>query len=138
MTALVGANGAGKSTLLKVAAGLARPTEGVLEVRGGVGFVAQEKPLYRALTVAEMLEFGKRTNPRWDHAYAVDLVDRARLPLGAKTGRLSGGQRAHVALVLALARRPDVLLLDEPPAEMDSVARRTPSARSCSRSRRPG
>ncbi|NUT95598.1 MAG: ABC transporter ATP-binding protein, partial [Saccharothrix sp.] len=123
VTALVGVNGAGKSTLLKVAAGVLRPTEGVLEVAGEVGFVAQEKPLYRGFTVAEMLEFGKRANPRWDDRYAQDLVDRVNLPRGRKTGRLSGGQRAYLALVLALARRPDVLLLDEPLAEMDPVTR---------------
>ncbi|MEU7532325.1 ABC transporter ATP-binding protein [Saccharothrix sp. NPDC042600] len=123
VTALVGANGAGKSTLLKVAAGLVRPTGGTLEVRGEVGFVAQEKPLYRNLTVAEMLEFGARANPRWDRAHAAELADRAGLPRGTRTGKLSGGQRASVALVLALARRPDVLLLDEPLAEMDPVAR---------------
>ncbi|RKT68995.1 ABC-2 type transport system ATP-binding protein [Saccharothrix variisporea] len=123
VTALVGANGAGKSTLLKVAAGLLRPTEGTLEVGGEVGFVAQEKPLYREFTVADMLEFGKRANPRWDDRYAQELVDRVNLPRSRKTGRLSGGQRAYVALVLALARRPDVLLLDEPLAEMDPVTR---------------
>ncbi|MEJ2857644.1 MULTISPECIES: ABC transporter ATP-binding protein [unclassified Saccharothrix] len=123
VTALVGANGAGKSTLLKLAAGLLRPTEGVLEVRGEVGFVAQEKPLYRGFTVAEMLEYGRRANPRWDDRYARDLVDRAGLPRDRRTGRLSGGQRASLSLVLALARRPDVLLLDEPLAEMDPVAR---------------
>lgn len=123
VTALVGANGAGKSTLLVLAAGLRRPTEGTVEVRGDVGFVAQEKPLYRGFTVAETLRFGRATNLTWDQDYAEHLVGAARLPLDAKVGRLSGGHRARLALVLALGRRPDVLLLDEPLSEMDPVAR---------------
>jgi ABC-2 type transport system ATP-binding protein len=125
VTALVGANGAGKSTLLRLAAGLQRPTEGVVEVSGEVGFVAQEKPLYRAFTVAEMLRFGRSTNDSWDQEYAEQLVGEARLPADAKVGSLSGGHRARLALVLALARRPQVLLLDEPLSEMDPVARET-------------
>ncbi|WP_234995648.1 ATP-binding cassette domain-containing protein [Streptoalloteichus hindustanus] len=124
VTALVGANGAGKSTLLKIAAGLLRPSEGAVATRGSVGFVAQDKPLYRGFTVAEMLRFGRVTNAEdWDDTYARQLVGEAALPLSAKVNRLSGGERARLALVLALARRPDVLLLDEPLSEMDPVAR---------------
>ncbi|MFB9428414.1 ATP-binding cassette domain-containing protein [Streptoalloteichus tenebrarius] len=108
---MVGANGAGKSTVLKLAAGLARPTEGGITVRGRVGFVAQTKPLYRRFTVAEMLRFGRVTNVDWDDATARRLVDEAGLSLSAKVGELSGGQRARLALVLVLARRPDVVLL---------------------------
>jgi ABC-2 type transport system ATP-binding protein len=123
VTALVGANGSGKSTLLMLAAGLRRPTEGTVEVRGDVGFVAQEKPLYRGFTVAEMLRFGRAANPGWDQGYAEQLVGEAGLPPAAKVGGLSGGHRARLALVLALARRPQVLLLDEPLSEMDPLAR---------------
>jgi len=123
VAALVGANGAGKSTLLALAAGLLRPTEGAVEVRGAVGFVAQDKPLYRGFTVAETLRFGREANPGWDADYADRLVEEARLPRGARVRRLSGGQRARLAHVLALARRPEVLLLDEPLSELDPLAR---------------
>ncbi|MEU5694706.1 ABC transporter ATP-binding protein [Actinosynnema sp. NPDC020468] len=123
VAALVGANGAGKSTLLKVLAGLLRPAAGVVEVTGEVGFVAQEKPLYRSFTVAETLRFGRVANPGWDADRADRLVEEAGLPREARVTRLSGGQRARLAVVVALARRPDVLLLDEPLSEMDPVAR---------------
>ncbi|GAA3458521.1 ABC transporter ATP-binding protein [Saccharothrix longispora] len=123
VTALVGANGAGKSTLLRVVAGLQEPTGGTVGTRGQVAFVAQDKPLYRSFTVAETLRFGQAANPSWDRAYAERLVAEAGLPPTAKVHSLSGGHRARLALVLALGRRPDVLLLDEPMAEMDPVAR---------------
>ncbi|CCH29745.1 ABC transporter ATP-binding protein [Actinosynnema sp. NPDC047251] len=123
VTALVGANGAGKSTLLKLAAGLLRPSSGEVEAIGEVAFVAQDKPLYRSFTVAEVLRFGQVANPGWDAAYADRLVEEAGLARTGRVGGLSGGQRARLALVVALARRPQVLLLDEPLSEMDPAAR---------------
>lgn len=136
VTALVGPNGAGKSTLLELAIGLIEPTEGAVEVLGAsptldpasvlprVGFVAQDHPLYRGFTVEEMLTFGRKMNPRWDDAFAHDRVARLGLPLRKKVGQLSGGQQAQVSLVLALAKRPELLLLDEPIAAFDPLARR--------------
>ncbi|KAA2259577.1 ABC transporter ATP-binding protein [Solihabitans fulvus] len=132
VAALVGANGAGKSTLLRLLAGVLTPSEGSAEVFGaepwlrglsGVGFVAQEKPLYRGFTVAETLRMGRAMNPGWDQAYAAALVDRAGLGMRTRVGALSGGMRASLALAVALARRPRLLLLDEPLAEMDPIAR---------------
>jgi ABC-2 type transport system ATP-binding protein len=136
VTALVGPNGAGKSTLLELAIGLIAPTEGAVEVLGAsptrdpasvlprVGFVAQDHPLYRGFTVEEMLKFGRKMNPRWDDTFAHDRVARLGLPLKKKVGQLSGGQQAQVSLVLALAKRPELLLLDEPIAAFDPLARR--------------
>ena len=133
--ALVGPNGAGKTTLLHCAVGLLEPTAGsvrVLEHRPAenaellsrVGFVAQESPLYRSFTVEDMLDLGAHTNTRWDGDGARDRLTRLRIPLDRKTGNLSGGQRAQVALSLALAKRPELLLLDEPLASLDPLARR--------------
>jgi ABC-2 type transport system ATP-binding protein len=136
VTALVGPNGAGKSTLLQLAVGLSRPTVGEVQVLGSnprrdarsvlprVGFLAQEHPLYRGFTVAETLRLGRSLNPGWDESVAVDRMQALGLPLGKKVGRLSGGQQAQVALTLALAKRPEVLLLDEPVASLDPLARR--------------
>jgi ABC-2 type transport system ATP-binding protein len=136
VTALVGPNGAGKTTLLQLAVGLTRPSTGDVRVFGRspreeahsvlprVGFVAQEHPLYRGFNVAEMLKLGRKLNPTWDDALALERVERLALPLGQKVGRLSGGQQAQVALTLALAKRPDLLLLDEPVASLDPLARR--------------
>jgi ABC-type multidrug transport system ATPase subunit len=136
VTALVGPNGSGKSTLLELAIGLLSPTQGSIEVLGAsptrepasvlprVGFVAQEHPLYRSFSVEEMLRFGKELNPRWDDGFAKQRVDQLGLPLAKKVGRLSGGQQAQVALVLALAKRPELLLLDEPIAAFDPLSRR--------------
>ncbi|HEX5370545.1 MAG TPA: ABC transporter ATP-binding protein [Dehalococcoidia bacterium] len=136
VAALVGPNGAGKSTLLELAIGLLKPTQGTLSVMGGspvddpqqvlprVGFVAQEHPLYRSFSVQEMLRFGREMNPRWDGDFALSRIRQIGLPLGKKTGELSGGQQAQVALVLALAKRPDLILLDEPIAALDPLARR--------------
>ena len=136
VTALVGPNGAGKSTMLELAVGLLTPSEGQVEVLGSsptreplkvlprVGFVAQEHPLYRGFSVEEMLHFGKSTNPRWDDAWARKRIALIGLPLKKKAGQLSGGQQAQFSLVLALAKRPDLLLLDEPIAGLDPLARR--------------
>src|SRR5579872_2321948 len=136
VAALVGPNGAGKTTLLQLAVGLLRPTRGSVQVFGRspsehsevvlprVGFLAQDRPLFRSFTVAEMLEVGRRLNPRWDQGFALHRLTSLGIPLSRKTGKLSGGQQAQVALVLALAKRPDLLLLDEPLASLDPLARR--------------
>jgi ABC-2 type transport system ATP-binding protein len=136
IAALVGPNGAGKSTLLLLVTGLLRPTGGTVDVLGadpgragmpaGASFLAQSKPLYRGLTVSEMLRAGAVLNRghRWDAGYAARLVDAAGIDPAARIGVLSPGLRARVALALALGRRPDLLLLDEPLAELDPLARR--------------
>jgi len=132
ISALVGPNGAGKSTLLALAAGLLRPTEGTLTVLGGapgafrdrVAFLAQNKPLYPQLTIADTLRMGAELNPgRWDAAYAARIVEEGSLQPGQKIRGLSGGQRTRVALALALGKRPDLMLLDEPLADLDPLAR---------------
>jgi ABC-2 type transport system ATP-binding protein len=132
---LVGPNGAGKTTLLHIAVGLLTPTAGRIEVLGGrpassaeqlarVGFVAQDTPTYTGLSTAEHLRFGARTNPRWDHRLAADRITQLGLDPAQKAGKLSGGQRAQLALTLAIAKRPDLLILDEPVASLDPLARR--------------
>jgi ABC-2 type transport system ATP-binding protein len=131
---LVGPNGAGKTTLLHLAVGLLRPSEGSIRVLGEdpvrphamerVGFVAQNKPLYHQFSVAETLRMGGWLNPRWDHQLAEKRMRRANVPLDQKVGSLSGGQRSQVALALALGKRPDLLLLDEPVSDLDPLARR--------------
>jgi len=123
IAALIGPNGAGKSTLMGLATGLLRPTEGTVDVLGRPGFLAQGKPLYQGFTTEEVLRAGRELNPDWDDEYARRLVDEARVPLGAKVRTLSGGQRTRVALAVALGRRPRVLLLDEPLADLDPLAR---------------
>jgi ABC-2 type transport system ATP-binding protein len=135
VTGLVGKNGAGKSTLLNLAAGLLRPTTGVIEVCGGrpasdvaqlakVGFVAQDTPTYAGLSVRDHLRLGAHLNPGWDDALAWSRVERLGLDPGQRAGRLSGGQRAQLALALGLAKRPELLILDEPVASLDPFARR--------------
>jgi ABC-2 type transport system ATP-binding protein len=135
VTGLVGPNGAGKTTLLSLAVGLLRPTTGSIEVCGGppaagpdqlakVGFVAQDTPTYPGLTVAEHLRLGARLNPGWDDSVAWSRVRRLGLDPGQRAGRLSGGQRAQLALTLGLAKRPELLILDEPAASLDPLARR--------------
>jgi len=136
VTALVGPNGAGKTTLLQLAVGLVRPSAGRVRVLGRspradasdvlprVGFVAQDHPLHRGFTVAETLKLGRKLNPSWDETVARERVERLRLPLRQKIAKLSGGQQAQVALTLALAKRPELLLLDEPVASLDPLARR--------------
>ncbi len=124
IAALIGPNGAGKSTLMSLATGLLRETEGSVEVLGKPGFLAQGKPLYQGFTVREVLHAGRVLNPGWDDDYAHRLVEEARVPMGAKIRTLSGGQRTRVALAVVLGRRPEVLLLDEPLADLDPLARR--------------
>ncbi|GAA3488624.1 ABC transporter ATP-binding protein [Streptomyces cremeus] len=130
--ALVGPNGAGKSTLLGQLAGLVRPTRGELRVMGRtpgtareqIAFLAQEKPLYPQFTVAETLRMGQELNPgRWDAGRAARIVADGGLDLGLKVRELSGGQRTRVALALCLGKQPDLLLLDEPMADLDPLAR---------------
>ncbi|MER5863143.1 ABC transporter ATP-binding protein [Kitasatospora sp. NPDC002040] len=130
---VVGPNGAGKSTLLALGARLLAPTEGELRVLGEagntpdlrrrVGFVAQDKPLYPRLTVAETLRLGRELNPDWDHRTAQRVLDQGQLDPKARIGSLSGGQRTRVALALALGKGPELLLLDEPMADLDPLAR---------------
>jgi ABC-2 type transport system ATP-binding protein len=131
--ALVGPNGAGKSTLLQLAVGLSDPSAGTIEALGSsprralpaIGFVAQDHPLYRRFSLADMLTLGRKLNPEcWDDRFALDRLDRLGLLPADRVGRLSGGQQAHVALTLALAKRPRLLLLDEPTASLDPLARR--------------
>jgi ABC-2 type transport system ATP-binding protein len=136
VTALVGPNGAGKTTLLHLVIGLTSPTTGTVEVLGQsprrnakavlpqLGFVAQDHPLYRNLTIADTLRLGRKLNPRWNEQVALARVERLGLKQTQKVGQLSGGQQAQVALTLALAKQPDLLVLDEPVASLDPLARR--------------
>jgi ABC-2 type transport system ATP-binding protein len=132
---LVGPNGAGKTTLLHLVTGLLTPTAGTIEVAGGqpagigaqlarVGFVAQDTPVYAAFSIADHLRLGAHLNPGWDAKLAADRIRRLGLDPAAKAGRLSGGQRAQLALTLAIAKRPELLILDEPVASLDPLARR--------------
>jgi ABC-2 type transport system ATP-binding protein len=134
VVALVGPNGAGKTTLLQLAVGLLAPSAGEVRVLGAppvnraevlarVGFLAQDKPLYSGFTVAEMLRYGARLNPGWDQAVADRWLERFQLPPERRVGQLSGGQRTQLALALALAKRPRLLLLDEPMADLDPLVR---------------
>ncbi len=132
---LVGPNGAGKTTLLHLAVGLLAPSQGTIEVLGAppaadpeelakVGFVAQDTPIYARLTVEDHLRFGAQLNPRWDDEAARERIDDLDLDLKQRAGSLSGGQRAQLALTLAIAKRPELLILDEPVASLDPLARR--------------
>ncbi|MFJ7219952.1 ABC transporter ATP-binding protein [Amycolatopsis sp. NPDC098790] len=133
IAALVGPNGAGKTTLLHLAVGLLRPDAGEVRVFGrdprsvlaDIGFVAQDTPLYRDFTAAELVTMGGKLNRRrWDAALARERLAVLGIPPDKPVGKLSGGQRAQVALALALAKRPRLLLLDEPIASLDPLARR--------------
>ncbi|MFH8567285.1 ABC transporter ATP-binding protein [Streptomyces sp. NPDC017993] len=131
--ALVGPNGAGKSTFLSTATRLVHPTAGSLKLFGvpvsdpavleRVAFLAQDKPLYPRFTVAETLRLGRELNPRWDQALAERIVRAGDVPLTARVGTLSGGQRTRVAFALAFGKRPELLLLDEPMSDLDPLAR---------------
>ncbi|SHN13071.1 ABC transporter ATP-binding protein [Cryptosporangium aurantiacum] len=131
---LVGPNGAGKSTLLGLVCGLLTPTAGSITVLGDrpaagaaqlarVGFVAQDAPVYSRLSVADHLRLGARLNPRWDMALAQRRVQQLGFDPAQKAGRLSGGQRAQLALTVAAAKRAELLILDEPVASLDPLAR---------------
>jgi ABC-2 type transport system ATP-binding protein len=133
--ALIGPNGAGKTTLLRLLASLARPTAGQATVNGttprqdpaflaSIGFLAQEIPLYRRLTAEDHVRAGAHLNPRWDAESVRERLTALKIPLDRAVGKLSGGQRAQVALALTLAKRPRLLLLDEPVAALDPLARR--------------
>ncbi|HEX8348124.1 MAG TPA: ABC transporter ATP-binding protein [Actinoplanes sp.] len=135
VTALVGPNGAGKTTLLRLSVGLLTPTEGSVEVFGEspatnsvrtlsrIGFLAQDHPLYRHFTVADLLRFGRSCNVRFDHELAVRRLTQLGISSDTRAGALSGGQQSQVALALALAKRPDLLVLDEPMSSLDPLAR---------------
>lgn len=133
VAALVGPNGAGKTTLLRLLVGLLAPTRGSVEVFGHspatntatalsrIGYVAQDHPLYRRFSVEDLLRFGHACNLRFDLGLAQRRLAALGIPLDRRTGTLSGGQQAQVAL--ALAKRPDLLVLDEPLASLDPLAR---------------
>jgi ABC-2 type transport system ATP-binding protein len=132
---LVGPNGAGKTTLLQLAVGLLQPSSGDISVLGHrpaadpeqlarVGFVAQETPVLAGLSVADHLKMGAHLNPRWDAAIAADRINALDLEPSQRASKLSGGQRAQLALTLAIAKRPELLVLDEPVASLDPLARR--------------
>jgi ABC-2 type transport system ATP-binding protein len=134
VVALVGPNGAGKTTLLNLAAGLLRPSAGHMTVLGGqqpgsgaarvrIGFVSQDAPLYGHLPAGEMLRLAGNLNVAWDHDGALARLADLRIPLDRKVRALSGGQRAQLALTIALAKRPRLLILDEPLASLDPLAR---------------
>ncbi|GHO47678.1 ABC transporter ATP-binding protein [Ktedonospora formicarum] len=131
---MVGSNGAGKTTLLHLACGLLRPSEGRIDVVGisphdtatllpRIGFVAQERSLYRQFTVNETLTLGKKLNPAWNETLARSLVDRLKMPCKRVIGKLSDGQQAQMAVIMALAKDPDLLILDEPFANVDPLAK---------------
>ncbi|MFD8498792.1 ABC transporter ATP-binding protein [Amycolatopsis sp. NPDC059657] len=135
VTGLVGPNGAGKSTLLNLAAGMLTPSAGTIEVCGGrpgngpaqlakVGFVAQGAPTYAGLTIADHLTLGAKLNPNWDDSLACKRIQQLGLDTSQRAGKLSGGERAQLALTLGIAKRPELLLLDEPVAALDPLARR--------------
>ena len=135
ISALIGHNGAGKTTLLRILCGLARPSAGSVSVLGhtpgqgdtgflaGVGFLAQDIPLYRRLTAEDHIAIGAHVNARWDGESVRARMRSLGIPLDRAAGKLSGGQRTQLALALTLAKRPRLLLLDEPVAALDPLAR---------------
>ncbi|HEY6496718.1 MAG TPA: ABC transporter ATP-binding protein [Trebonia sp.] len=133
VTGLVGPNASGKTTLLSLAVGMIRPTAGTVRVAGEIAgslaardltaFVAQDAPLYQNLPVRDMLRVARNLNLRWDHDRAISRLDGLGIPLKQRVGALSGGQNAQLALTIALARRPELLVLDEPLAPLDPLAR---------------
>ena len=132
---LVGPNGAGKTTLLEMIIGLLEPTEGEVSIFGEtsrayhaatlarVGYVAQDHPLYRDFSVADMFHLGRAMNPSWDQDLATARMDKLGIPGQRKVKGLSGGQRAQVSLTMALAKRAPLLVLDEPVSSLDPIAR---------------
>jgi ABC-2 type transport system ATP-binding protein len=134
VVALVGPNGAGKTTLLHCAVGLVEPSTGYTEVFGGleagspealarIAFVAQDAPLYKYLTVDQIIELTRNLNRGFDTNLALHRLDDLGIDPHQKVGRLSGGQQSQLALALAIARHPDLLVLDEPLARLDPLAR---------------
>jgi ABC-2 type transport system ATP-binding protein len=135
VAALVGPNGAGKSTLLRLLAGLSTPSSGTINILGQsprtqsvealskVAYLDQDRPLYKDFRVEELLRFGRELNPRWDDARARRHLEELRISPDARIGRLSGGQQAQVALTMCLGKRSELLLLDEPVAALDPLAR---------------
>ncbi len=135
VAALVGPNGAGKSTLLRMAVGLSRPTAGTIKVLGElpghenatllqrIGYLDQERPLYRGFRVDEMFRFGQGANPMWNMELAHSYVDQLGISLRDQVNNLSSGQQAQVALTMCLAKQPELLILDEPAAALDPIAR---------------
>jgi ABC-2 type transport system ATP-binding protein len=134
LAALVGPNGAGKTTLMNMAVGLTVPTEGTVTVLDGqhagapaaldeVAFMAQDAPVYKNLSVEDMVHLTKNLNRRFDQSFARARLTELDIPLKKKSGKLSGGQQAQVALTMALARRPRLLILDEPLSALDPLAR---------------
>ncbi len=132
---LVGPNGAGKTTFLQIAVGMQPPTAGTIATLGGrpaadaaqlarVGFVPQDTPTYANMSIADHLRMGAHMNPGWDAGLAAERIAKLHLDPGQKAGKLSGGQRAQLALTLAVAKRPELLVLDEPVASLDPLARR--------------
>ena len=129
---LVGPNGAGKTTLLHLIVGLLKPSAGTVLVLGQppavalprIGFLAQDLPVYPRLTVGQHLRMGDWMNPSWDHDFAWGRLEALGLDPRQRAGTLSGGQRAQISLTMALAKRPDLLVLDEPVASLDPLARR--------------
>jgi len=132
ITGLVGPNGAGKSTFLNLVTGMLAPSEGSIQVLGQapgtqlarVGFVAQDTPVYAGFSIADHFRLGAHLNPGWDQSYAQERIARLGLDAKQKAGKLSGGQRAQLALTMAIAKRPALLILDEPVAALDPLARR--------------
>lgn len=135
ITGLVGPNGAGKSTLLRLAAGLSRPSEGTVsafgqpidpngtEHLGRIGYLDQHRPVYGTFRVRDMLTLGRKLNAKWDDALAPQLLAEVGIPLNVRMHTLSIGQQAQVSLAVCLAKRPDLLLLDEPAGSLDPLAR---------------
>jgi ABC-2 type transport system ATP-binding protein len=134
VVALVGPNGAGKTTLLRLLAGLTKPSAGQVLVlggsqpgsagaRAGVSYLDQQMPLYRNLKVRAMLRVAEAMNTHWHRELAQARLAMLGIPMNRKAGELSGGQQAQLALTLAIARRPRLLLLDEPLAGLDPLAR---------------
>ncbi len=136
ITGLVGPNGAGKSTLLRLAAGISRPTTGMVSIFGQevrpnstahldrIGYFDQLRPLYAGFRVEDMLNLGKRLNPTWDGVSARQWLDDLGISMKDRISRLSLGQQAEVALTVCMGKQPDLLLLDEPVANLDPLARR--------------